>query len=92
MTPRQHIERFARRAPGGGIAWENPVFERLGVEHASACLDAAVDLAWEYLTPPDNAGEPQLMIHQEGELLIIRLEARSRAAGIRVESAVSLAA
>jgi len=64
------MERFARRYPGGGIAWENSVFRNSESNEASRLVDAAVDIAWERLLDPTNAHRAELSIGTEGRLLV----------------------
>jgi hypothetical protein len=72
MTARETMERFARRIPGG-IAWERDLFRRADTPPASELIDAAVDIAWECLTPENALEHPSLDIMERGALLVIRL-------------------
>lgn len=73
MTPKDHMERFARRVPGGGIAWENSVFSNQETD-AGHLLDAAVDIAWERLIHGSRSARPtRLDINRQGRLLVFRL-------------------
>ncbi len=77
MTHKDHMERFARRVPGGGIAWENSVFAR-DEQEAGGLLDAAVDIAWERLLAGARRGRARLDIHRQGRLLVFRLAGPTR--------------
>ncbi|MFT4606201.1 MAG: hypothetical protein ACI9W4_002949 [Rhodothermales bacterium] len=77
MTHKDHMERFARRVPGGGIAWENAVFSKDQGE-AGGLLDAAVDIAWERLLAGARRGRVRLDINRQGRLLVFRLEGPKR--------------
>lgn len=80
MTPKDHMERYARRVPGGGIAWENHVFE---TDDAGRLVDAAVDIAWERLLEGAPHHEMRLAINTQGRLLVfraLRMTARPRQA------------
>jgi hypothetical protein len=73
------MERFARRVPGGGIAWENSVFTRPTSDRASRLVDAAVDIAWERLLDSDDGTRGGLSIGTQGRLLVFRSTALQHA-------------
>lgn len=71
------MERFARRVPGGGIAWENSIFNASQDHDSSRLLDAAVDIAWERLIQGASVATRNLAINNEGRLLVFRLGGRA---------------
>jgi hypothetical protein len=73
MTPKDHMERFARRVPGGGIAWENAVFTRSDSQEPGHLIDAAVDIAWERLFDGSGENTSRLAINTHGRLLVFSL-------------------
>lgn len=72
MTARETMERHARRIPGG-LAWERDLFRRAETPSPADLIDAAVDIAWECLTPENALEHPSLDILERGALLVIRL-------------------
>lgn len=76
MSPKEHMERFARRVPGGGIAWESSVFGRSSHHDSVTLVDAAVDIAWENLLAQGPQGRYRLAINTQGRLLVFRLEGK----------------
>ncbi|NNE69390.1 MAG: hypothetical protein HKN29_03380 [Rhodothermales bacterium] len=73
LSPKDHMERFARRVPGGGIAWENAIFST-DESDPGKLLDAAVDIAWERLVEGARGLRPtRLDINRQGRLLVFRL-------------------
>ena len=74
MSPKDHMERFARRFPGGGIAWEHNVFQRSESHEPGRLLDAAVDIAWERLLEGPSSKTGRLAINQQGRLLVFQVD------------------
>ena len=68
------MERYARRVPGGGIAWENTVFDQSAPGEAVRLVDAAVDIAWERLLADRSPEEARLAINRQGRLLVFRAQ------------------
>lgn len=83
MTPKDHMERFARRVPGGGIAWENAVFTRSDSQEPGRLIDAAVDIAWERLLGSREKSY-RLAINTQGRLLVFSVATGTLAAELKM--------
>jgi hypothetical protein len=77
MTPREYMEKFVRRIPGGGLAWEKEAFTDEPSLAPSDLVDAAVDIAWEYLMPTNCLERPMLEVYSRGNALIFRVRPQS---------------